>query len=118
MFGICNVLISALIYGFWFKLKLLYKISTSYSYKITNCLSVLHLCMFDWFLTLIWLMFLFGNHLVEFDLWCLINWNRLSCMSMFAYECRLYKILNKNIPKSIPMICLHQIGGDCRTREL
>ena len=38
---------------------------------------------------LIWLMFLFGNHLVGTSLWCLIDWNRLPCVSMFVHECRL-----------------------------
>ena len=78
----------------------LIQILTSYSCEITDYFSVLHLCMFDWFLTLIWLMFLVGNHLVETNVWCLFDWNRLPCFFLFAYECRLSKILNRTFQKA------------------
>ena len=31
------------------------------------------------------------KYINTYGLWYLFDWNRLSCMSLFAYECRLYK---------------------------
>jgi len=37
---------------------------------------------------------------METSFWYLINWNRLSCIFMFACECRLSKILNRTFQKA------------------
>jgi len=67
-------------------LTLFYKISTSYSCKITDCLSVLHLCMCAGFssnladvpiLEITKRELVFGAYLI---------WNRLPYVSVFAHE--------------------------------
>ena len=118
MVAICNVLISALIYAFehcynWFIIEI-WNSDTKFQPVIPA--KFVYLCCTFVCLTGFSHWFCWCSSL-ETGLWCLFDWNRLSCMSKFPCERRLYKILNKKIPKSIPRICLHQIGGDYRAWE-
>jgi len=70
---------------------MIYKISTGYSCEITDCLSVLHLCMFVGFssdLTNVPVLEITKTELVS---GAYLFWNRLPCNFVFAHECRLDK---------------------------
>jgi len=132
VFGICNVLISAPIYAFehcyncynWF----IFEIWNLFETQIQNfnqlflrnnrlfiCIAPLHVWLVshidlvdvplckspsgNWFVVSVWLEWIILYFYVR--LWM-----------------QVIQILTKKIPKSISRICLHQIGGDCRTWEL